>query len=198
MSGPQDQRGSGAYVLCESCNTKTGSWYGNSYVRWAKQAMELLPLIQNHQSLSFRAFICPLNILKEIVCMMCSVNSPEFSENYQWVRRFVLNRHSREWDPRFRIYMNFNITTHLRLAGSQGILKESTIHIISEVVHPPFTYVMTHDSPPPSDELVDITFFRHSLYDEMREFWFRLPVVNSYTCLPADYRSKEDVRRANE
>lgn len=199
LRGPQNQKGSGAFVLCDSCNYLSGTWYGNEYIRWAKQGMELIPQTVVCPSVILPAVLCPLNVLKQIVSMMCSVNSPEFADARPWVRKFVLNRHSREWDPYFRIYMNLNVSDRSRLGGSQGILKDTTTHVISEVVHPPFSYVLTHNSPPPSERLVDITFFVESKYNELRKVWLRLPVVSIYTYLPGDFRSKEEILKvANE
>ena len=81
--------------------------------------------------------------------------------------------------------------------AARGILEGTTPHVISEIVHPPFSYVMTHNSPPPSERLVDITFFAESRYDELRKVWLRLPVVSIYTFLPGDFRSKEEVKKAS-
>src|SRR5262245_19184544 len=34
--GRKEQRGFGAFTLCERCNNNTGSWYGGEYVEWAR------------------------------------------------------------------------------------------------------------------------------------------------------------------
>ena len=34
-TGGISRRGAGAYTLCESCNSKTGAWYGRGYTAWA-------------------------------------------------------------------------------------------------------------------------------------------------------------------
>ena len=40
--GRYQQRGAGAYTLCERCNNTTGHWYGGAYLEWASQAMNIL------------------------------------------------------------------------------------------------------------------------------------------------------------
>lgn len=35
--GKPEQGGIGYYSLCESCNTKTGAWYGKSYIDFVNQ-----------------------------------------------------------------------------------------------------------------------------------------------------------------
>ena len=32
--GTVQQKGAGAYTLCERCNNNTGSWYGKHFVSW--------------------------------------------------------------------------------------------------------------------------------------------------------------------
>jgi 5-methylcytosine-specific restriction endonuclease McrA len=39
------QRGAGAYTLCESCNNNTGHWYASAYAGWAHQAMNIISLV---------------------------------------------------------------------------------------------------------------------------------------------------------
>ena len=39
VRGTFQQRGAGAYTLCEKCNNDTGSWYSGAYADWAHQAM---------------------------------------------------------------------------------------------------------------------------------------------------------------
>jgi len=46
LKGNIQQRGSGAYTLCEDCNSRTGHWYGSSYVKMAKQGMQLLQSVR--------------------------------------------------------------------------------------------------------------------------------------------------------
>jgi hypothetical protein len=35
--GTYQQRGFGAYTLCEKCNSNTGAWYASEYVEWVKK-----------------------------------------------------------------------------------------------------------------------------------------------------------------
>ena len=42
VRGRVQQRGAGAYTLCEKCNSDTGSWYAGAYAEWAHQAMRIM------------------------------------------------------------------------------------------------------------------------------------------------------------
>lgn len=192
--GKTQQRGSGEFTLCELCNNNTGRWYANEYAKWVLQGMEALSLLRPGLAGDKRFIFCPLNAFKQIVCMMCSVNPTGLSEQNPEIRRFLLNPKSRDWNPKFQIYMNFNIANRMRFSGTQGILRKGqSASIVSEITYPPFGFLMTHDSYVPSQDLVNINFFCESLYNELREIWLLLPVVNPYTAFPADYRSKNEV-----
>ena len=39
--GPIFQRGAGAHTLCSRCNNDTGAWYGNAFVDWVYQGLDL-------------------------------------------------------------------------------------------------------------------------------------------------------------
>jgi hypothetical protein len=53
--------------LCESCNSKTGSWYGSEYVTTAKQAMLLPYRSGGNLSLAYPYAMHPLRFLKQVV-----------------------------------------------------------------------------------------------------------------------------------
>ncbi len=93
---------------------------------------------------------------------------------------------------RWRYPVPGSFSAHTRYAGAQGIMKgveRTSVHIVS----PPFSYLMTHECEPPEAQLVDITFLSESCFNELREVWLNMPIVNPYTFYPADYRSKEEV-----
>ena len=72
--GNTSQRGFGAYTLCEKCNNDTGSWYGDAFVGWAHQGMEIFTYTQGFPSLYYAFRIYPLQLIKQIVCMFFSIS----------------------------------------------------------------------------------------------------------------------------
>jgi hypothetical protein len=90
IRGRQQQRGAGAHTLCESCNSRTGSWYGSSYAEWAEQGMNVLRWTRGRASLSYGYRIFPLRVLKQIVCMFVSANSQGFRDLHPELEAFAL------------------------------------------------------------------------------------------------------------
>jgi hypothetical protein len=66
--------------------------------------------------------------------------------------------------------------------------------VYSEIAFPPFTYVLSLDSDPPDQRLVDITFFAHFRYNDWRDTPLRLPILPVYTPFPGDYRSRDQTK----
>src|SRR5579871_2531124 len=92
-SGTVQQRGSGAYTLCEKCNNNTGTWYGTEYAEWAKQGLERLLRVPHedcdHLAVSFRGR--PLRFLKQVITMSFSANGESFADIHPELVRFVLD-----------------------------------------------------------------------------------------------------------
>jgi hypothetical protein len=91
------QRGAGAFTLCEKCNSDTGLWYVPAYGDWATQAMSILMATSGRPTLTILYRLFPLRVLKQIVCMFFSVNGPTFQIAQRELVRFVLNKESREF-----------------------------------------------------------------------------------------------------
>jgi hypothetical protein len=63
----KQQRGVGGFTLCESCNSKTGGWYGNQFIQWSVDAAMLLERSDGKPTLLSPYYIYPLPILKQII-----------------------------------------------------------------------------------------------------------------------------------
>ena len=96
LKGRQSQRGYGAYTLCPSCNSRTGHWYGTQYAFWAYQGARILSGTQD-LSTSYPYHLLPLRVLKQIICMFLSVNSPRFRIAQPELERFVLNKEAKTY-----------------------------------------------------------------------------------------------------
>lgn len=196
--GRIQQRGSGAFTLCKSCNSRTGSWYGTAYAEWARQAMSIIIGTRGQPSLMYPFNLFPLRVLKQVVCMFFSINGPSFQEAQPDLARFVLNRESREFADHVRIYAFYTFGDRSRAAGISGLIKglgtiAPDFHTISEITFPPFGFVMalgSHKSPDP--RLEDISGFSAFEYKDWRVgISMRLPIMPIYTAYPGDYRTRE-------
>jgi hypothetical protein len=134
-------KGAGAHTLCEPCNNNTGSWYGPAYVAWTKQGAENVNLIQ--QGRAPRPYqIKPLSVIKMIVAMFASACGSSLFEGEQSLRRFILDRHSKELDPSivpFGYYLAPD-STAFRQSGVSGLLSldDDRHSVFSEIAFYPF------------------------------------------------------------
>jgi len=197
LDGQQQQRGAGAYTLCNKCNNDTGRWYVPAFADWARQAMEIVLAARGRPSLEFPFNLFPLRVLKQVICMFFSVNGTYFHKAHPDLVRFVLNKESREFPDYVHVYAFYTLTNRFRSAGVTGVVKgfgsgKSAIHTFSEVTFPPFGFVLTVHSDPPEKEFCDISSFSQFDSNAWRcGVMMRLPLMPIYTHFPGDYRTRE-------
>lgn len=124
------QRGLGAYTLCESCNNKTGSWYGGAFIEWARQSMDILEYTENQPSLYYRFRIFPVRVIKQIACMMFSVNTDKFRCYHQDLVKFVLNKEEYYLNPDIKFFAFYN-AEGFRMSGGMVKVKTNNFNINS-------------------------------------------------------------------
>jgi hypothetical protein len=168
--------------------------YGNAYVSWAIQGMEFRNAAPAGSRLLLPFHIFPGRIAKEIICMFASACGPGLCEKSPELTRYVLNRDHRGIPNQFRIYCYLMGPDSMmsRQAGITGLISDRSSHVFSEISFPPFGYILTIDSPPVDEGLLDITHFTGFGYNDWRSEYFRMPVrkVNSY--FPGDYQSADE------
>jgi len=196
------QRGAGDFTLCGKCNSNTGGWYGRSYVDWVGQTVTVLEHARGAELIPYQFRIYPLRVIKQIIAMFFSVNSPNFREKVSYLEKFILDKYTRHLPPDIRVYAGCTISGYSRSAGATGILDASghfpQTYIFSEIAFPPFIFVLTLDSPCPDGRLVDISEFASYGYDAERSFDMQLPVLTIQSAYPTDYRTKQEITKAAE
>jgi hypothetical protein len=199
QGGRTQQRGAGAYTLCDRCNNDTGGWYGAAYVKFARQGMEYLQVSRSVGFFSLPLRIKPLNVIKQVICMFMSANGSKFQSVQPELARFVLNQEMRHLPGHVRLFAFYSIGDRSRSSGVSGLLKgfggtSPTSYVFSEFTFPPFGFVLTFKCPPPDDRLTNISYWADEFtYNETRTIWPRLPVLPIYTFYPGDYRDREKV-----
>ena len=194
--GRKQQRGAGQYSLCGRCNNMTGSWYGPAYVNWAYQGLRHCSHSLTAPSLAFSFDIYPLRVIKQIVCMLLSINTPNFLKSNNEIRKFVLDRESRFLPPELRIYAYHTRSQKIRMTGYAvaADLFSSESNAYGEIAFYPWGYLFCIDGAEiPDDRLIDITPFSAYRYHDWKELNFRAAVLPVETMYPGDYRTKEDV-----
>lgn len=97
----ENQRGSGLYSLCKSCNESTGSWYGTAYKIMTTHVIEGIKSLKNRSLEEYSIKIMdvfPARFLKQVISLFCSVNCVDLGKSYfeniyfDELRAFVLQK----------------------------------------------------------------------------------------------------------
>ena len=214
--GKKQQGGSGAYTLCEKCNSDTGSWYGSEYIRWANFGFDVFDILdKNPNILSNKNTITltlmgvyPLRFLKQVITCLFSVIgiSPKssFADNNPDLVRFVLDRYQTDLPETYRFFLRlYRKPSKLRrvpIAGKLSVTYDKDKHgnfipdtirsqsasIFSEMAHPPFALIMTHGTSFP--DATDISYFKNFSYDECIDVVLSLSIGEGLTPYPGRYQ----------
>lgn len=212
--GRIEQRGAGNLTLCASCNSKTGSWYGNELARAARSAYGILrdaQLDELDKSLDYtwadvsfkqsKTGPYPLRLIKQIVTMLLATSPPEFSLAHAELGDFVLDRERTGLPDRFQFYLALFAGP---LARSTGVVVHvdtvrARTDVLVEVAFPPYSYVMTIDSVDTEViETANITSFAGVGYDTLADIRLSMIIGFGHTPYPADYRSTAMMERDRE
>jgi len=194
------QKGNGANTLCEECNNKTGSWYGNDFVSFAwiihRVLQETMP--KHKESIFVKCRVNPLRILKQVSSMFCSVNRGNNSDIIQSLRQFVLNKSSRSFPSSAKICTYCFIGGIPKNLGIFAIASNSihgnSITLVSQIDHYPLGFVL-YFNPDENTAIpgVDISSFAEYDYDQEDEIRLSLPCYEANTVFPLDYRTQNDI-----
>lgn len=193
------QKGMGLPSLCESCNSLTGTWYGEAYRVFAEKGNYLAQAYDDsaYQGVEFKG-IYPLRIIKQVLSMFCSVNPNVAMDD---IRKFVLNKSDIGLNrSRYRICMYFTRSGIKRYIGFHAVanIVDGTCTTQSEITAYPFGFILYFD---PVDvqkyKGIDITSFAESKYDDFCNV--KLPIIfhKVNTWLPLDYRTKSELQIDN-
>jgi len=98
--GVPQQGGSGRHTLCVSCNTNTGGWYADEYVKWARIGISILASerIKGKSEVFVRLKdVYPLRFLKQVAtCFFTIIGvdpSASFAANNPQLVDFVLDKY---------------------------------------------------------------------------------------------------------
>lgn len=192
------QQGQGQYSLCEDCNNKTGSWYGSEYSA-VVNATHLALSTMNDKFISSNCIglnsfeLYPLRFFKQIISMFLSINNGYFDDN---IRKYVLDKESTAFDSaKYRMYMyltqgGINKLCPYTIKYTSGIMTA-----VSEITTYPFGFILTVDQGDNYKlDCTDITEFGMCGYDEKNIYEIGVPVYETNTVMPLDFRTKEDFK----
>lgn len=200
--GRINQRGVGAYTLCERCNNDTGRWYARAFADWCYQGAAVLIRSDFKPRLIYLHYIFPLRVLKQILTMCFSTNTARWHEKHPELEAFVLDRERCWLNPQYRVFVYYNVEGSYRRIGNTvamvNLYKGTDVIQVAEISHPPFGYVVTYDGTCPDHRLYEITHFRRYAFDELEVAPLYLPVLPTHLPLPLDYRTRTEIEEQVE
>lgn len=181
------QNGVGYYSLCESCNSFTGSLYGNAYTYWVNQ-IDFLNKNENLEKgilketpISFY----PLRGLKQVVSMFLSLNGGIIEEDIsKQFKEFLLEKENQNLPKNFHFYFyvvspktRYNKQVPFPMSYVLDI-RNRFIYNFSEISWGSMGFILSKTEGVPEFErnLVDINFFKNYKYDEKENLEFTFPV----------------------
>ncbi|HWZ38261.1 MAG TPA: hypothetical protein VNY08_08180 [Bradyrhizobium sp.] len=195
--GRTQQRGAGAYTLCEPCNNYTGGWYGRAYVEFAKQLMPYCWMPRDRFGI-IPCTIKPLNVYKQILVMFCSASPPAVTQKRPELVRYLLNPQSRDGGGHERVFLGLYDLANsksTRQSGMSGRISGDRIHVFSEISYPPFNLIWSASGGNPDPGLVDITWFNQFEYGQSADVTLALRTLPVNSVFPADYRTVDEIRQ---
>lgn len=166
-------------------------------MHWCKQGFEQLHATRGRQSAIYHGVISPLRILKQIAVMFFDTGGDRFRLKYPELVRFVLDPSRTGLPPEYRFYVFWYGGGSLRQTGVAGLasIAGGTLSVLAEVVHPPFGYLLATGGPLPDSRPRDISDFADYGDAERIDLHRRLPVLQTHTPIPGDYRTAEQLLR---
>ena len=198
--GRVQQKGSGAYVLCERCNHLTGHWYGSQFVRWCYDAMSVLINADRKPTLYYPFLLYPLPVIKQIITMFFSANGDRLGACNPELKKFVLHKNEKYLPPKYRFFISYNVSRKaglFPLSAKVNIVKHKH-QLFTEIAYPPFIYIMTVDSDSIDQRLEEITYFTRFNYNELAIVNLRIPILPVENWIPGDFRTKDEMQQPED
>jgi hypothetical protein len=197
--GERMERGAGAHTLCSSCNSGvTGGLYVAELKKWTHAGLLLLQTIYKNRDVEEGNAVkwtlpnaYPARFLKQLIAMLASVNASEFLDHHPDLREFVLNRDAVGLPPRYQFYLTLvhPKSSVARFAGASPRIAYGSWSPtwVTDLVWPPFAYIMTIDEPAPVLPLGNIISFANRKYNEREEITLQLQVVLGEQPYPGEF-----------
>jgi len=199
------QKGAGDYTLCESCNSKTGTYYGNDYKDFIVKSFDVYERIASGTKIiEYSAEIYPLRVFKQIVTIFCSYcPSGFFRKEYPAMARYILSKEERCFPDDIRIFAFFPLFEDGLITRTSGLISKMSFdgekpygYHLSEFIFPPLGFFLTTGKVK-IPNMYELTFFNNFNYEDKIEINFNTPLYPIVGWFPGDYRSKEEIDEAN-
>ena len=190
--GKLNQGGIGDYCLCQECNSFLGRTYVPEFSIFANIAMDVVTKYDVNfiHLTAYNQF--PLKILKQIVSMFVCINEIWYTKSYPELLNFIKDPNENYLPENFRISIFLNNEGQIR---KWPFVMTSHHGKISELVFPPFGYILQLENQSPILKTTDITFFKNYKIDEVKDIEFTFFKNPTHLPLPIDFRNLDEIKK---
>lgn len=198
LKGKTKQGGIGVNWFCEKCNNFLGQTYVPAYKRWVLTGREILMDTELYLHKYIVHKIEPQKIIKQIISMFLAINEEWFSIEYNKLRELVNDSNSIEFPEKYNIFFYLTQAENIRFSSFMihGNLSSGNTFKCSEIVFPPYGYVLTIECPKEISKLTNITSFKS--YEGEVDFEFNTFQLPTHLTFPLDYKTKEEIEKSIE
>lgn len=195
----QSQRGSGFETVCQSCNNFAGYKYVRAYKFFVHEGIkQLYYRLNGYIETSNFINIKPLNIIKQIITMFLAINPPSVGERNYDLRSFVLNPEKKDFNTeKYGIYIYFLKGNISKFIGISGLLRDNRTTVLSELAYFPYGFILEINPPEGYKEIYNVCnlaeLANHYNHNEITSINLKIPILETHTIFPLDYRTKNEI-----
>lgn len=199
------QRGSGAYALCEDCNNLAGRLYVPELRKWVHMGTTVLfgdgGLADQFRDVRQTAYAqvrlqdcSPARFVKQAVTMLLAMSPPDLGDRHPQLRTFVKEPDALGLPSNLQLYLALFAGPNGRYAGGASTIRSfattgAEIHHVYELAYPPFAYILSLDEPSLVIETGNISNFATVGIHQTANVEMQLIVGYGETPFPLDFRS---------
>jgi hypothetical protein len=181
--------------LCERCNNKYGSKYGEAYVGLVRSVADRIGDVPHFHMISILGVRRPLAILKQVLLQFVTANGPKFVQTNDWVAPFVREPKNQQFPRDVGVYLFASNTRGSRNSGVSGhVLSGGRTNIVSEFSFWPLGTVMSFGGELADDRLTPIHHWAQLPFDYHGKVDLHVCVNPITTAYPLDFRTESQIR----
>ena len=182
-------------TICEDCNNITGADYVQAYSDFANLIKSALLNVNQetdlNKNLNITCKIKPLNFLKEVIALFCSI-LPRYTVDLYKFGEYVLDKEKQDFDKNdFELYMYWSTTKKGNYKfvppTGRGNLFKGFI-LCAEISAPPLGFILSL-TPEVKLGLPSFKNMKDYKFDEEAEYSFSLPLLRPIELFPLTYEN---------
>lgn len=195
----QSQRGSGFETVCQNCNSFAGHKYVKAYKFFVHVGIQkLYHRLNGYTGTSNFINIRPLNIIKQIIMMFLAINPSSVGDKNYDLRSFVLNPEKKDFNTeKYGIYIYFLKGNISKFIGISGVLRGHRSTVLSELAYFPYGFILEINPPVGYKEIYNVCNLAELAnlysYNEVADINLKIPILETHTIFPLDYRTKNEI-----